>query len=97
MTRIKNISFLFNNAVVLMFTFLAITDLCGSFWAQIVHPAEFAQYCENETAMGSPALFGRLRFNATPELGGNVPLAVAIFLSAPFVRKKRSIQKVTND
>lgn len=30
--------------------------------------AVFAQYCENETATGTPALFGRVRYNVSPDV-----------------------------
>jgi len=49
---------------------------------------EFAQYCENESATGTSALFGRLRFNAVPEPNSILLFAVAMLLSAPSILRK---------
>ncbi|MEM7313356.1 MAG: hypothetical protein AAF497_09415 [Planctomycetota bacterium] len=50
---------------------------------------EFAQYCENESGMGTPALFGRIRWNATvPEPAGLPTLLVLFVCVLPWLRRR---------
>lgn len=49
---------------------------------------EFAQFCENETGVGTPALFGRIRVNAVPEPSSGIVLAFVALLAPAFRRKK---------